>query len=132
MVDAFEPWLREGLALISQKSELAEAPRYPLACWKRLGLFLDAGRVETNSNVVESAIRPIALNCKNALFAGSDGGAECWAAIASLIETCELNDVEPFADLADVMTRIFKATHRDASTNSCLGPRSALALKAVA
>jgi transposase len=46
------------------------------------------------------------LNRKNALFAGSDGGAEHWATIASLIETCKLIDVEPHAYLADVITRI--------------------------
>jgi hypothetical protein len=37
----------------------------------------------------------IALTRKNALFAGSDGGAESWAVVASLIETCKLNDVDP-------------------------------------
>jgi transposase len=36
----------------------------------------------------------------------SDGGAEHWAAIASLIETCKLNDVDPLAYLTDVLTRI--------------------------
>ena len=106
VIDALEPWLRERLALVSQKSKLAEALRYPLARWDGLGLFLDDGRIEIDSNVVERAIRPIALTRKNALFAGSDGGAEHWAAIASLIETCKLNEVEPFAYLADVITRI--------------------------
>ncbi len=106
VVEALEPWLRERLALVSQKSKLAEALRYPLARWDGLCLFLDDGRVEIDSNAVERAIRPIALTRKNALFAGSDGGAEHWAAIASLIETCKLNEVEPFAYLADVITRI--------------------------
>ena len=46
------------------------------------------------------------LNRKNALFAGSDGGAEHWATIASLIETCKLNDVDPLRYLTDVLTRI--------------------------
>jgi transposase len=46
------------------------------------------------------------LNRKNALFAGSDGGAEHWAVIASLTETCKLNDVDPLAYLTDVLTRI--------------------------
>jgi hypothetical protein len=55
---------------------------------------------------VERAIRPLALNRKNALFAGSDGGAEHWAVIASLIETCKLLGVEPHGYLADVITRI--------------------------
>ncbi len=39
----------------------------------------------------------IALNRKNALFAGSDGGGRTWAVNASLIETCELCDVDPQA-----------------------------------
>ena len=47
-----------------------------------------------------------ARSAKNTLFAGSDGGAEHWAAIASLIETCKLNDVDPLAYLTDVLTRI--------------------------
>ena len=48
----------------------------------------------------------IALNRKNALFAGSDGGGEHWAVIASLIETCKLVGIEPHAYLADVITKI--------------------------
>jgi hypothetical protein len=40
------------------------------------------------------------------LFAGSDGGAEHWAVIASLIETCKLNGVDPYAYLAETITKI--------------------------
>ena len=76
VVEMLEPWLREKLALLSQKSNLAEAIRYALSRWAGLSLFLDDGRIEIDSNVVERAIRPLALNRKNALFAGSDGGAE--------------------------------------------------------
>ena len=106
LIAAFEPWLREKLSLISQKTKLAEAIRYALSRWAGLCLFLEDGRVEIDNNVVERAIRPLALNRKNALFAGSDGGAEHWAVIASLIESCKLLGVEPHAYLADVMTRI--------------------------
>ena len=86
--------------------KLAEAIRYALTRWEGLTRFLDDGHVEIDSNVVERSIRPIALTRKNALFAGSDGGGEHWAVIASLIETCKLNDVEPHAYLADVITKI--------------------------
>jgi len=106
IVDALAPWLREKLALISQKTKLAEAIRYALARWDGLTRFVDDGRIEIDSNVVERAIRPIALNRKNALFAGSDGGAENWAIVASLVETCKLNGVDPMAYLADVLTKI--------------------------
>jgi transposase len=106
LVEAFQPWLREKLSLISQKTKLAEAIRYALSRWPGLCLFLEDGQVEIDNNTVERAIRPIALNRKNALFAGSDGGAEHWAVIASLIETCKLLDVEPHGYLADVIARI--------------------------
>ena len=106
IVAELEPWLREKLGLISQKTKLAEAIRYTLSRWEGLTRFLDDGRIEIDSNMVERSIRPIALNRKNALFAGSDGGAEHWAVIASLIETCKLNGVEPLGYLADVLTRI--------------------------
>jgi transposase len=106
VLDALEPWLRDKLLTISQKTKLAEAIRYALSRWDGLCRFLDDGRIEVDSNIVERAIRPIALTRKNALFAGSDGGAETWAIIASLIECCKLVDVEPYAYLTDAITRI--------------------------
>jgi transposase len=106
LVEALQPWLREKLSLISQKTKLAEAIRYALSRWAGLCLFLDDGRIEIDNNVVERAIRPLALTRKNALFAGSDGGAEHWAVIASLIETCKLLAVDPLRYLTDVVTRI--------------------------
>jgi transposase len=106
ILDELEPWLRAKLALISQKTKLAQAIRYALSRWDGLTRFVDDGRIEIDSNVVERSIRPIALNRKNALFAGSDGGAEHWAVIASLIETCKLNSVDPHAYLSDTLTKI--------------------------
>jgi hypothetical protein len=106
ILEEFEPWLHAKLALISQKTKLAEAIRYALSRWEGLSRFINDGCIEIDSNVVERSIRPIALNRKNALFAGSDGGAEHWAVIASLIETCKLCGVEPQNYLADVITKI--------------------------
>ena len=62
--------------------------------------------MEIDSNTVERAIRPLTLNRKNTLFAGSDGGGEHWAVIATLVETCKLTGGEPQAYLTDVITRI--------------------------
>jgi transposase len=106
ILEAMQPWLREKLSLISQKTKLAEAIRYALSRWEGLSLFVDDGRVEIDSNIVERSIRPLALTRKNALFAGSDGGAEHWAVIASLVETCKLNGVEPHAYLTNIIARI--------------------------
>jgi transposase len=106
LVEDLEPWLRAKLETLSQKTKLAEAIRYALSRWAGLTLFLDDGRVEIDNNTVERSIRPLALTRKNALFAGSDGGADHWAILASLIETAKLNDVDPQAYITDVITRI--------------------------
>ena len=60
----------------------------------------------THNNVVERAIRPSTMTRKNALFAGSDGGARHWAIAMTLIQTAKLNGVEPMAWLTDVLERI--------------------------
>lgn len=51
-------------------------------------------------------MRPVALSRKNALFAGSDEGGANWAAIASLVETCKLNIVDPLRYLTDLLGRL--------------------------
>lgn len=106
ILEALKPWLERQLSLVSGKSKLADAIRYALSRWQGLGRFLDDGRVELDSNVVERAIRPITLGRKNHLFAGSDGGGQHWAVLASLIATCKINDVDPNAYLADVLEKI--------------------------
>ena len=69
-------------------------------------LFLTDGRIEMDNNTVERTIRPIALSRKNALFAGHETGAQNWAVLASLIETCKLNGIEPHGYLTGVLTAI--------------------------
>jgi transposase len=105
LVDALHAWLTAQLGRVSGKSGLAEAIRYVLRHWPGLALFLEDGRLELDTNTVERAIRPLALGRKNALFAGSDGGARHWAIAASLVATAKLNDVEPLAWLTDVLER---------------------------
>ncbi len=106
IVAALHRLLTARLALASAKSKLAEAIRYATSRWTGLTLFLEDGRVELDSNIVERAIRPIALNRKNALFAGSDDGGDNWAIIASLIETAKINAVDPLAWLTDTLERL--------------------------
>jgi len=100
------PWLERQLRRVPARSSLAEAIRYTLARWDALCRFLDDGRIELDTNTVERAIRPITLGRKNHLFAGSDGGADRWAVVATLITTAKLNDVEPYAYLKDVIERL--------------------------
>lgn len=93
----FEVWLKTARSRISAKSRLREKLSYIAKYMDGLKLFLDDGTVEMDSDIVERAIRPIALNRKNALFAGHDEAGRRWAPITSLIETCKLNGVEPYA-----------------------------------
>jgi len=106
IVDALHAWLLEHVERVSGASDLAKAMRYALRHWPGLIAFLDDGRIEMDTNVVERAIRPHTLTRKNALFAGSDGGARHWAIAMTLIQTAKLNGAEPMAWLTDVLERV--------------------------
>ena len=105
-LEALKIWFGEQLKRVSGGSKIAEALRYALNHWEGLIRFIDDGRIEIDSNTVERSIRPITLNRKNALFAGSDEGGANWAIIASLIETCKLNGINPLAWLTDTLTKL--------------------------
>ncbi|SFD36190.1 IS66 family transposase [Tropicimonas isoalkanivorans] len=106
LVVEFGEWLQQQRLRISAKSRLGEKLAYIHRHWDGLQTFLHDGRVEIDSNSVENLIRPIALNRKNALFAGHDEGGRAWGRIASLIETAKINGVEPFAYLKALLEAI--------------------------
>jgi len=105
-VEALKSFFEKQLGRVSGKSPIAKAIRYGLSHWEGLTRFLDNGRIDLDSNIVERSMRPQALTRKNALFAGHDDGAENWAVVASLIETCKLNGIDPYTWLADVLVRL--------------------------
>jgi hypothetical protein len=98
--------LEEALAPLSAKSAMAGAIRYSLKHWAGLTAFLGDGRIEIDSNTVERSMRPIGLGRRNSLFAGSCGGAESWAILASLLQTARLNGLDPYSWLNDVLERM--------------------------
>lgn len=104
LVDEFFAWLSAQAARVSRKSDLGVAMTYMLKRQDGFRLFLDDGRVDMDSNLVENAIRSPAMNRRNALFAGHDEGGKNWARFASLIGTCKMNGVEPYAYLRDLFT----------------------------
>jgi transposase len=99
-------WLERQLARLPGGGPTAKAIRYALNHRDGLERFLEDGRAEIDSNVVERAIRPVVLSRKNALFASGDDGGRRWADIASLVETCKLNGVNPQVYLTDLLTRL--------------------------
>jgi len=106
IVEALHAWLQEHVGRVSAASDLAKAIHYALRHWTGLTAYLDDGRIEMDTNVVERVIRPITITRKNALFAGNDGGARHWAIAMTLIQSAKLNGVEPMAYLTDVLERI--------------------------
>jgi hypothetical protein len=119
IINTLELWLAQSRARVSAKSPTGEALKYIANYWDGLILFLSDGRIELDNNTVERTIRPIALNRKNALFARHDNGAQNWAVIASLIETCKFNGIEPHGYLTGVLTAI-AAGHKQAHINELL------------
>ena len=106
LVEALKTFFEHQLGRLSGGSDTAKIIRYGLRHWDGLTRFLDDGRMELDTNIVERSMRPQALTRKNALFAGHDDGAENWAILASLIETAKLSGIDPQAWLADILTRL--------------------------
>lgn len=106
LVDAFFTWLAAQAQRLSRKSDLGKALAYMLTRQEGFRLFLDDGHVDIDSNLVENAIRRPAMNRRNALFAGHDEGGRNWARFASLIGSCKMNGVEPYAYLCDLFIRL--------------------------
>jgi transposase len=105
-VVALEAWMREERRKLSRHSDVAGAIDYMLKRWVSFARFLEDGRICLTNNAAERALRGLALGRKAWLFAGSDRGGERAALLYSLIVTAKLNDVDPQAWLADVLSRI--------------------------
>ncbi|MCP5396142.1 MAG: IS66 family transposase [Sphingomonadaceae bacterium] len=106
IVGDLHQYLNARARQVSTKSRLGEAIRYALTRWDGLVRFLDDGRIDLDNNTVERSIRPLALNRKNALFAGSDEGGDNWAVIATLIENCKLSGIDPNTWLTATLTSL--------------------------
>ena len=106
VVGELESWLREQRSRMSRSASVAEPIDYMLKRWNRFARFLEDGCICLTNNAAERALRGFALGRKSWLFAGSERGADRAAIMATLIMTAKLNDVDPLAWLADVLSRI--------------------------
>ncbi len=66
--------------------------------------FLEDGRIRLDNNPSELELRHEAVGRKNWLFCATDNGAEWNATVVSLIASCRMHDIEPWAYLRDVLT----------------------------
>ncbi len=106
LLTALEAWLRDERSRLSRSASVAQPIDYMLKRWDRFARFIDDGRICLTNNAAERALRGFALGRRSWLFAGSERGADRAAAMATLIMTAKLNDVDPLAWLADVLARI--------------------------
>jgi transposase len=106
ILNTIKEWLGQECLQVLPKSLMGKAIGYMLNQWPKLQNYLLDGRLEIDNNLVENAIRPVALGRKNYLFAGSHEGAKRAALVYSLVATAKLHDVEPFEYLKDIISRI--------------------------
>ena len=106
LLRTFRQWLIGIERDLLPKGPMAIAVRYVLSNWRALRRFSRVGILEADSNLVERGMRTIALGRKNWLYAGAERGGHAAATALSLIETCKLHGVDPYAYLKDVLARI--------------------------
>lgn len=108
-----EEWMKEHSPKVLPKSPLGQAIAYTLPRWKGLSAYAQHGQIEIDNNLVENAIRPLAIGRKNYLFAGSHDAAEMTAAMYSFMATCKKNGVNELEWLTDVFQRIQSHKQKD-------------------
>ena len=106
LLTAFGQWLQEQRLSALPKSPIGQATAYALSNWEALCRYTNAGFLAIDNNAAERAIRPIALGRKNWLHLGSDHGGHTAAVLFSFTATCRRHDLDPFAYLRDVFTRL--------------------------
>lgn len=106
LLDRMKPWLVALKPTVLPKSRMGDAIGYTLRQWDPLTRFLDDGRLDIDNNRVERQMRSVAVGRKNWMFAGSAEGGRRAATIYSLVCTCGLLGIEPWAYLKDVLQRI--------------------------
>lgn len=99
-------WMLENYKVVLPQSTIGKALHYSLQRWDKLMVYTTDGRLEIDNNLVENAIRPVAIGRKNYLFAGSHNGARRAAMLYSFLGTCKINDINPFEWLRDVLSKI--------------------------
>ena len=106
VLEALGKWMQEEYTKVNPKSTLGEALFYSISRWEKLSAYAEDGMLEIDNNLVENAIRPVAVGRKNYLFAGSHEAAKRSAMMYSFMASCKKNEVNPYEWLSDVLNRI--------------------------
>ena len=102
----FRRWLEGHHTTLLPQGALGAAFGYALNHWPALTRYCESGILVPDNNLLEAAMRPIAMGRKAYLFAGAERGGHVAATLYSLLGTCKLNGIEPYAYLKDVLRRL--------------------------
>lgn len=101
-----EDWMKQQQLHVLPKSAIGKAIAYNLNVWTNIRRYTEDGRYQIDNNLIENTIRPLALDRKNYLFAGSHHSAQNIAMFNSFFASCKVNDVNPQQWLTYVLTNI--------------------------
>ena len=113
VINTMGQWMTHHVQQVLPKSQIGKAIHYAMARWDALSSYLYDGSLEIDNNLVENAIRPVALGRKNYLFAGSHQAAQRAAMIYSLLASCKNHQVDPRRWLAYVLENIMTTKYAD-------------------
>ena len=88
-------WIVEENKKVLPKSKIGQAFQYTINRWDSLSNYFMDGNLEIDNNLIENAIRPIAIGRKNYLFAGSHDAAQRAAVIYTFFGFCKKHNVNP-------------------------------------
>jgi hypothetical protein len=106
ILEQFHQWLLAQRAEVLPKSPMGEAIAYALNNWEALRRYTEAGFLAIDNNVAEREMKRISVGRKNWLTVGSPRGGQTAAVLFSITSTCQRLDIEPWAYLQDVLTRL--------------------------
>ena len=106
LLNDLKSWMLENYKSVLPKSTIGQALHYSLERFDKLMRYCADGKLEIDNNLIENAIRPVAIGRKNYLFAGSHNGARRAAMLYSFIGTCKINDINPFEWLKNTLETI--------------------------
>ena len=113
VINELGKWIFEEIKATLPKSQIGKAMAYAYARWDALSAYLYDGNLHIDSNLVENAIRPVALGRKNYLFAGSHEAARRAAMIYSFFAICRKHEVNPFQWLKYTLENIMTINHKN-------------------
>ena len=106
LLRSLETWLAQESPRLLPKSPSGKAASYTGNQWQALLRYTEDGQLSIDNNVSERTVKMQAIGRKNWLFVASVTGGQRAAALYSLIASCKANQVEPWAYLRDVFTRL--------------------------